>query len=239
MPIRLNSVMREFSDVDAMSGALAERVQSALVRGLATRDTAALAVSGGSTPRRYFPRIAACELDWSRVGITLVDDRWVDPGNPASNERLVREYLLQNHAVRAKFIPLHNAAPTPYAGSAASNAALATLAHPYDLVVMGMGDDGHIASLFPGSPELGAGLDLGTTVRCIGVMPPAYASPALPRISMTLRELLDARTVVLVLQGASKHAALTQALAHGDPLRAPVCALAAHADSRLEIFWAP
>lgn len=224
---------------DALADAVAARVHAALADALAARPAASLAVSGGSTPRLYFPRIAASALDWPRVSVTLVDDRWVDAADDASNEKLVRDFLLQGPAARARFVGLKTAAPTPHAGAAAAAAALAALPHPYDAVILGMGDDGHIASLFPTAPELGAGLAPDSTARCIGVTQPAYARPAVPRISMTLAELLDARLVVLAIQGASKRAALDAALAHGDAMRAPVAALAARAASRLEIYWAP
>lgn len=231
--------LREYADADALAAAVAEHAQDALGHALAHGNVATLVVSGGSTPLRYFPRIAACVLDWSRVSVTLADERWVDPDDAASNERLVREHLLQGPASAARFVALKNAAPTPHAGCPSAAAALAALAHPYDLVILGMGDDGHIASLFPGAPELAAGLDPRSTARCVGISPPAYARPAVPRISMTLRELLDARKLVLALQGAAKRAALEQALAHGDPLRAPVCALFSGAQAGPGILWAP
>lgn len=230
---------QDCANADALADAVAARVEQALARALAERATASLVVSGGSTPRLYFPRIAACALDWRRVAVTLADDRWVDAADDASNEKLVRDFLLQGPAAGARFVGLKTAAATPHAGAGAAAAGLAALAHPYDAVILGMGDDGHIASLFPTAPELGAGLDPASTTRCIGVTQPAYARPPVARISMTLAELLDARLVVLAIQGESKRAALEAALAHGDAMRAPVAALAARAGDRLEILWAP
>lgn len=231
--------MRVSAHIDAMADALAAHVQSTLANALTERGRAALVVSGGSTPARYLPRIAACSLDWSRVSITLADDRWVDPADGASNERLVREHLLVGNAARAHFVALKNPAPTPQAGAGAADQALGTIVHPYDLVLLGMGDDGHIASLFPGAPELPAALDRTASMRCMGITPPAYARPAIARISMTLGELVDARSIALVIQGAAKREALAEALAHGDAARAPVCALFAAAADRVEVFWAP
>jgi 6-phosphogluconolactonase len=222
--------------MDALAAALAELVCDTLGHAVVARGSASLVVSGGSTPAAYFPRLARQALPWERATITLADERWVPPSDEASNERLVRSHLLRDRAAAASLIGLKTSAAAPCDAVREVDAALARIAHPYDLVLLGMGHDGHIASLFPGAPELAQGLDPDSRARCVAITPPAYASPAVARLSMTLAELLRARRIVLVLQGAGKRAALDHALAAAGNGRAsgsfapvPVAALLARA----------
>jgi 6-phosphogluconolactonase len=228
--------VRHFGAMDALATALAELVRDTLGHAVAARGTASLVVSGGSTPAAYFPSLARQALAWERVTITLADERWVPPSDAASNEWLVRSHLLRDRAAAASLVGLKTCAAAPCDAVREVDAALARIAHPYDLVLLGMGHDGHIASLFPGAPELAQALDPDTRARCVAITPPAYASPAVARLSMTLAELLRARRIVLVLQGAGKRAALDHALAAAGngragatPAAVPVAALLARA----------
>lgn len=228
--------VRHFASMDGLVAVLAELTREALVEAIDARGAATLVVSGGTTPAAYFPGIAQQRLAWDRVTITLADERWVPVGDAASNERLVRECLLQGPAAHARFIGLKTAAPTAHEGAAAAAAALDAVRHPYDLVLLGMGHDGHFASLFAGAPELARGLDPAESARCIGVTPPAHATPAVPRISLTLAELTRARRIVLALQGAGKRTALDHAFASAQRLNGhagdglPIAALFARAN---------
>lgn len=220
----------------AFADAIALLVHETLAAALARRERASLVVCGGSTPASYLPRVAACPLDWARVDVALADERWVSADDSASNERLVRAHLLRAHAAAARLVGLGSAAATPEAGAAGAATRLGEIAHPYDLAVLGMGNDGHVASLFPGSPQLEEALDAASARRCIAITPPPHARPALPRVTMTLAELLKARRIVLAIQGRAKRAALEAALLRREAPLAPVAALI-DAAGVLDVHW--
>ena len=204
---------------DAAAAALSEQLRSALD----THGRAGFVGTGGRSPGPVYERLRMAPLDWTRVVVTLSDERCVSPDDPDSNERLVRERFLQGPAARARFLPLW---PEPQAG------ALAALL-PFDAVLLGMGEDGHIASLIPGDPDLETGL---TTANLTRPVPPGLGKPPLARITLTLRALLDARAIFLLIAGAAKRQVMERALA-GEDL--PVGRLLTQARASTRIFWCP
>jgi 6-phosphogluconolactonase len=148
-----------------------------------------------------FEQLRTQVLEWSRVSIALVDERWVAPTDPGSNERMVREALLRDGAAAAHFFGLKNQAPSPDLGAAAAWNASAHIPRPVDVTVLGMCDDGHTASLFPGPPNLEIALNLETPEGYVGMW-----SPSAPhaRLSLNLRALLDSRRILIFLQGEAK-----------------------------------
>jgi 6-phosphogluconolactonase len=171
---------------------------------------------------------------WPAVTVTLADERWVDESDPRSNGRMIREHFLRTAA--ARFVPLKNSAATPHEGAGAAASALAAIEDPYDLVVLGMGEDAHIASLFPGSPELAAGLDPDSRARCIGITPPPAVDPDVPRISLTLSELRKGRRIIVVIAGGRKRRVLQSALSASDSPKTPVAALFQCAADRIDVL---
>ena len=189
----------------------------------------------GSTPSPIYRRLAEADLDWSKVAVTLVDERHVPESSPDSNARLMRETLLTGRAAAARFIPLHYAAVT--VDRAAALAARALQAEgPLDAVLLGMGEDGHICSMFPGSPTLKTLLTTALEPAVFGV-PPGRDGMAPPqeRISLNIPYLARARRVVLALTGAKKRAVF-EAEATGDPAVRPIAALIA-SGAPLEVLW--
>jgi 6-phosphogluconolactonase len=227
-------MIETFDDADGLAETAAGAVASALQAGFGRDGGASLAATGGSSPGAIYDRLALAPLDWRAVRVTLTDERWVDPSSPDSNERLVREHLLQHRAASAVFHPLHGLEPS--VDEAALHAS--TLLHtwpPFDVVMLGMGDDGHVASLFPGSPALALGLD-PEAPACIAVPPGQGRTPPQARLSLTLRPLTTAGLVVILTRGAAKRAVLEQALAGGDPHELPVRAVLQSARS-VRILW--
>jgi len=224
-----------FADKDGWADACAGRLSDALSAALNEGNKALFAGAGGSTPSPIYRRLAQADLDWSKVAVTLVDERHVPESSPDSNARLMRETLLTGPAAAARFIPLHYSAVT--VDRAAALAAKALQAEgPLDAVLLGMGEDGHICSMFPGSPTLKTLLTTALEPAVFGV-PPGRDGMAPPqeRISLNIPYLARARRVVLALTGAKKRAVF-EAEATGDPAVQPIAALIA-SGAPLEVLW--
>lgn len=217
---------------------LARRVAEALRAGLAQRGQALLVVSGGSTPVPFFEALSQAPLDWSRVSITLADERWVPPDHADSNERLVRAHLLRGLAAQARFVPLKNEESSVERGLPGIESTVAALPWPADAVVLGMGGDAHTASLFPRAPELAQALDGTRPERCLAVGVPAAPNVPVPRISLSRCALLDARWLALHVTGRAKWFVLEQALKPG-PLEDMPVRLALHQSKvPCQVFYA-
>jgi len=228
--------VRRDTDPAAQALALATAVAGELAAALAARGAASLVVSGGRTPALMFARLATQPLDWSRVQITLADERWVGFDHPASNERLVRMDLLRGAAAAARLIGMKNDAVSPGAGAAAAWATIGAMPQPFDVVLLGMGDDGHTASLFPGSAELAAGLDRQAPPGCLGVRP--VAAP-FPRLTLNLSALLNARRICVQISGAGKWQVYERACLAGAESEMPIRAILRQRQVPVEVFWCP
>jgi 6-phosphogluconolactonase len=223
-----------FEDLRSLNETAAGAVVSALETGVRLNGTASLAATGGRSPGPVYDLMALAPLEWSRVRIILTDERWVDPSSPDSNERLVRERLLKHRAADALFHPLRNGEPDPE--TAARHASrLFNSWPPLDVAMLGMGEDGHVASLFPGSPVLDLGLD-PSSPACIAVSAGDGRPPAQARLSLTIHALINAGLVVILTSGAAKRAVLERALQGGDPHEFPVRAVLQSARA-VRILW--
>lgn len=227
---------RAFASASDAAQALADAVAADLATALAERPRASLVVSGGRSPIVFFERLREAALDWSRVTVTLADERWVPPEHPDSNARLVAAHLLQRAAAAAWFLPLWNGAATSAEGIAERTAALAALPRPIDALVLGMGEDGHTASLFPGAAGLAEALDPRGTALLAALDPPAAPHP---RLSLTLTALLDSRRIHLPLGGAAKQAVYRRALASGDRRQWPIAAVLCQPRVPVSVYLAP
>jgi 6-phosphogluconolactonase len=227
---------RRFPNAAALTEALCGEIVASLQAGLAAGRGVSLVVPGGHTPVPLFDRLSSAQLDWSSVWVTLTDERWVDPHSSASNERLVREHLLRNAAAEAQFAGLKSAHADPQSAAASCWSALAELPRPFDFVLLGMGDDGHVASLFPDSPRLATALDLSQPPGCVGMNAPAAPRT---RMSLNLRALLDARRIAVLIVGDAKWATYERARARGPAVDMPVRALFAQQNVPVTVWWAP
>ena len=237
MTTPLNVTTHSFTDCQAQAQALAERVAERLRKALGERDHALLAVSGGSTPKDFFERLSREQLDWSKVLVTLVDERWVPDSDERSNARLVESHLLQNAASRARLIPLYTGDATPETGLAKANARIDALPLPFDVVVLGMGDDGHTASFFPGGDHLAEALDLHGKTR---VLPMHAPDAGEPRITLTLPTLLETRALYLLVSGEKKRDLLADArLGLGAARDYPVRAVLTQQRVPVAVYWCP
>jgi 6-phosphogluconolactonase len=214
--------------IRSLTGEICDRLQDGVVE----RGRASLVVTGGTTPAALYGALSVSEAPWAKTFVTLTDERWVPARDPASNERLVRSRLLRGPAAKAHFIPLKTDDATPEAALEAADARVAAMPRPFDAVLLGMGEDGHIASLFPGNAALKIGLDAICAESVVAVeQKGAAGSPH--RLSLTLSALTDARWIALMVRGEAKRRRL-----HA-PGRTPVAALLKQTRVPVEVFWSP
>lgn len=232
----MNATRRSFGTKEDLALALAETVAEHLNDGIEGRGAAVLAVSGGSTPGRFFSVLGRRrDIDWDKVTVTLVDERWVPETSSRSNAALVNEKLLQGPAATAHFVPLYSGGDEPDGPAIArTNLALGALPTPFDAVILGMGSDGHTASFFPGGDNLAAALT--GEGPALAIRAPGAGEP---RVTLVLRRLLDAAGLYLHIEGEEKLAALEQAAAEGPVEDMPVRSILRQSQTPLTIFWSP
>ena len=225
-----------FADGAELAEALATRVASQLAEAVAARGEAAIAVSGGSTPKAFFKALSARDIDWSKVVITLVDERFVPPENDRSNHALVDTWLRRDRASASKFLPLYHAVADVEDAAFVATGDAKRLPRPFDVVILGMGGDGHTASFFPGGDNLERALN-PKTPRSVVTMRAEDAGE--PRLTFTFSALQDARLLVLHIEGEAKKPVIDTALAQGAAGPLPIARVIANAASDTEIYWAP
>jgi 6-phosphogluconolactonase len=213
--------IREFPDGEALAAALADRVAELLRQAIAARGRGTLAVPGGTTPGPFLTALGQADLDWARVGVTLTDERWVPVDDARSNQRLLAETLFSGRAAAAEFVTLYGATPEPEMALDAIASSLRQIVLPLDVCVLGMGEDMHTASLFPGALGLDAALAAGAP-PVLAITPPGAEEK---RVTLTAPVLAGAGQIFLLIQGAGKRAALERALAAASAREAPVRAV--------------
>ena len=222
----------EFDSADALAEGLADAVARDLARGIKTRGMGVLAVSGGSTPKRFFKVLSTRKLDWKNVIVTLVDERWVESSSERSNAKLVHDNLLVNEAQDAVFVSLWSGGERPDTEAVKrTNAALKGLASPFDAVILGMGNDGHTASFFPGGDTLHEAL----TSKGPAIALNAHGAGE-PRVTLTLPVLLSTRALYLHIEGAEKAATLDAALSDGPVEEMPIRAVLRQAHTPVLVY---
>jgi 6-phosphogluconolactonase len=227
---------KRFPSMDALSEALAGDIADTLARAIDLRGLASLLVPGGRTPIKLFERLRTQAIDWSRVCVALADERWVEPSDAGSNEKLVRDVLLRDRAAAARFSGLKNAAPSPDLGAVSAWETFARIPRPFDVTALGMGDDGHTASLFPGSPNLRSALNPAAAAGCVGMWAP---TPPQARLSLNLSALLDSRRLLILIEGEAKWRTYLAANESGALEEMPVRAVLRQKRAPVEVIWAP
>ena len=228
----------DFADCAALADGLATAVASDLRRAIAERGIATIALAGGNTPRRFLQALSRQPLEWAKVRVLPLDERWVPNTDPRSNERLLREHLLQGAAAAAQLVPLYRPVETPEAALQSVMADVAHRALPLDVAVLGMGEDGHVASLFPDLVRRDVGLSPAGRAPVLAIR--TAAAPE-PRITLTLSAIFTAPSLYLHIEGAAKRRVLVDALADGvNPGTAlPVHAFVTGAPMSPALYWCP
>ncbi|WP_442109374.1 6-phosphogluconolactonase [Pseudomonas sp. NUPR-001] len=227
-----NVTAHDFSGAAQLAEGLAKDVAARLNAAIAAKGQATLVVSGGRSPVAFFQALIQQPLDWSKVLVTLADERWVPVEHADSNAGLLKRHLLTGKAAKASFLSLYRPAASLEAAAVEADQALAKLT-AIDVLVLGMGDDGHTASLFPNSPNLSEGLDRHSSRRCLPMLAPSVPHQ---RLSMTRALLAQAGFTVLSVQGPGKLATLRAALQGSDIAAMPIRAFL---QDPLDIYWCP
>ena len=228
---------KRFEHRSAMFDTLAREVTESLAQAIDQRGEATLVVSGGSTPKPLFDLLSGADLDWSKVTVTLADERWVDKAHKDSNGLLIRETLLRDRAAAARFVSLKTEDPSPEQGEPELEDRLQRdLKAPLDFVLLGMGTDGHTASLFPGGDQLARALNAPGGVRCC-----AIRAPGAPQARMTLTApfLLKSRQIAVLCTGETKARVFSDALAPGPKEDLPIRAILRQGRTPVTFYWAP
>lgn len=227
------AIFKEFPDKQSLIKDLTKDVSQALSQGILKNQKASIVVSGGSTPKPFFQELQKSALDWSKIYLTLADERWVPTDHADSNEKLVRENLVSKEL---NIVSLKNQALTPFLGVTETNQALAKMPKPFDVVLLGMGDDGHTASFFPGSQDLAAALySENKNTLCAGLTPPAYAAHS--RMTLTLPTLLNAKKIIILFTGMDKKHVYLKACEEGPIESLPIRAILKQQQTSVEVYW--
>lgn len=227
--------LNDFESRELLDQALADNISQILQSAINSKGKASIAVSGGSTPKGFFKALSNKSIDWKKVTITLADERWVDINSEDSNTRLVHENLLQNNASSAKFFHLKQGDELCEETLADLNLAANNGLLPLDVVILGMGEDGHTASLFPCSAQIAQGLDISNEKPLMKVEPKTAPHQ---RITFSFAALKESKNVFLHLCGDNKKQVLDKALSTNDIFAMPIRAFLQGDDIDTQVYWA-
>ena len=224
----------DYDSVDEMADAVAGDIGFIIESAVDARGEALVAFPGGSTPLPVFEKLAAAKLPWKRVTIIPTDERLVPLTDERSNARLLAQAFLP---VGARVFPYCSDITDPKLAGNSANAKLQDLKFPLDLAWLGMGADGHTASMFAG-PDLDEAMDAPKGRHAVGVTPDPMPDPAVARVTLTRSAILSARTVLITITGDSKKALLEGAIEDGHSSKLPIGRLLAEAEQPIDIHWA-
>ncbi|GMG86525.1 6-phosphogluconolactonase [Biformimicrobium ophioploci] len=228
-----------FSSREEMFSRLTDHCAEALQGGVNQRGVATLLASGGSSPRPLYQALSKRPLAWDRINVALVDERWVEADSELSNERFISENLIQHEAASAHLMGMKNSAVSVFSGEPACNERYQQLPAPFDYCVLGMGEDGHTASLFPHAAGLSEALDSSLRCKAIRAHQSKVTGECVERMTMTLPAILSSRKIALVLTGDKKLAVYREALLGNDVSEMPIRSVLQQGNVRVCVYWAP
>ena len=226
----------DYESVDELADAVAGDIGFIIESAIEARGEALIAITGGTSPRPIYRRLAEANLPWKRVTIIPTDDRLVPMTDDLSNVRAIAQAFLP---AGARVFPITSDIADPKLAGNSANAKLSELKFPLDLAWLGVGKDGHTASILPG-PDLDDALNAPKGRFAVGVTPdPLPPEAPVPRVTLTRSTILSARTVMISIMGDEKKAVLEQAIADGHSSRTPIGRVLAEADQPIDIHWCP
>lgn len=235
-----NILIHKYTNRDELFFAVAERCQQQLQLALDKNNEASFIIPGGTTPGPAFAQLAKSTLNWDNITIAQSDERWLPPEHPQSNQGLTARTLLIDNARKANYVAMKNSHENAIDGEPQCNSDYLKLASPFSVTMLGMGLDGHVASLFPNSKPISQGIDLNNPNPCIAIdgsgCPVAGDYPE--RMSLTLSAILNSDLIILLLTGDEKLKVIDLAAKENQPEKHPVSALLNQSNTPVEIFWA-
>ena len=228
-----------FDSKESLTAELSASLEARLVSGIKKEGRASLMVSGGSSPAPAYKHLSNLELEWNKIDVAMVDERWVDADHEKSNEAFIKSTLLQNHASSANFITMKNTADTALQGANECEQAYQQLNQPFDVTILGMGPDGHTASLFPNADGLENGLTSTNLVCAINAIQSEVTGSITQRMTLTLHAIAQSKVVKLLISGEEKLAVYKAAKAGGGVNDMPLRAVLNHPTINIEVYWAP
>ena len=224
-----------FSTQDDLIAALSQSITQELQKAINEKGKASLLVSGGSTPKPLFEKLRETSLDWEKVSIGLCDERWISSGHEESNENLVKTHLLQAKASKATFIGMYREGTESQDAEINCEKKMKEALLPFDVLILGMGSDGHTASLFPENVKLEKAFDLNNEALCIAIEP--RTAPYM-RMSLTRQAILSAAHIYLHFEGLEKLAVYEEAIAGEDMYKMPIRSVLNQEFKDVEVYYA-
>jgi len=230
----MNRILHTFQTqnelVEMLSQSIAMNLKSAIHR----KGKATLVVSGGNTPIPLFKRLSDIPLDWEKVSVGLCDERWISASDEQSNENLVRTHLLQGKASKATFVGMYNEDQEVHMAEKWCTQKVKKTLFPFDVIVLGMGNDGHTASLFPENDKLEKAFDLHSEELCIAIEP---KNAPYKRMSLTLSAILSSDHIYLHFEGEEKIAVYGEAITGEDRYKMPIRAVLNQEKKDIEVYY--
>lgn len=229
-----------FNSREALFSELAEQCGEAISHAIKQNGQAHIVVPGGSTPAPLFEKLSLQNLAWEKVSIVPSDERWISVNEANSNECLLNRSFRINHAKAATLVSLKCDAETPQKGWKTIENRLQHIAKQWDLVVLGMGEDGHFASLFPTAQQLEQGLSLNHNQHCIAIdaTESEHAGMYPLRMSLTLSSIVNSKKIIVLITGEKKLQIIREVLEQQAGSQYPIAALLNQKQTPVEIYWA-
>lgn len=231
----MSNIFNSFTNKESLVLELSKNISNCLNESIKEKGKASLLVSGGSTPKPLFQILSKLDIAWEKVTIALVDERWIDSKHKDSNELLVKDNLIQNLASKANFVGMYLNDKEAFDSDEECSSIYQNKVYPFDVIVLGMGTDAHIASLFPDNIKLEEAYDLKNSNLCISIKP---ETAPYKRMSLTLQGILSAKKIILHIEGSEKLKVYNEAISLNDKFKMPIASVLNQNIKDIEVYHA-
>lgn len=225
--------INKFKTKENLTKCLSEKIIDDLKKAIKKNEKASLLVSGGSTPKALFESLSKSDIAWDKVNIGLCDERWIDASHKDSNENLVNTYLLQNYAKKANFVPFFIKDVKVEEAKELCSKNINDSLYPFDCVILGMGNDGHTASIFPQNKKLEEAFDLNNKCLCVNMKP---SDAPYERMSLTRAAILSADNIYLHFEGKEKLEVFNEVNLKKDMNETPIYSILNQNSKSIEVY---